>query len=119
MEAVRIADSADRNPDIVVALTYDETVEIQGFPGIEFSSFAGSRGMHGSFSPIDVHNTLVASGPHFKRAHTSHLPSGNVDVAPTIAHVLGLALPEADGRVLITSTSSSGASSVTRRPASP
>jgi hypothetical protein len=55
--------------------------------------------MHGSFGRSDVHNTLIASGPSFKSETISH-PSGNVDVAPTVAYLLGLSLPHADGRVL-------------------
>jgi arylsulfatase A-like enzyme len=57
--------------------------------------------MHGTFSPRDVHNVLIASGPAFKPDfHRDELPSANVDVAPTIAEILGLKLPHADGRVL-------------------
>ena len=76
---------------------------IQGMPGIEFEGVAGNsnHGMHGSFSPRDVHNTLLASGPDFAEAFTDTLPSGNVDVAPTIAKILGLDLPQADGRPLL------------------
>jgi hypothetical protein len=56
--------------------------------------------MHGSFSPIDVHNTLIAAGPDFKAGFQDMYPTGNVDVAPTAAHLLGLSLPQADGRPL-------------------
>jgi arylsulfatase A-like enzyme len=57
--------------------------------------------MHGSFSPRDVHNVLIASGPAFRPDfHRDELPSANVDVAPTIASILGIALPSADGRAL-------------------
>ena len=56
--------------------------------------------MHGSFGRRDVHNTLVASGPDFKAGYSDHLPTGNVDVAPTVAYLLGLDLPGAAGRVL-------------------
>jgi arylsulfatase A-like enzyme len=48
-----------------------------------------------------VHNVLIASGPAFKpEYHRDELPTANVDVAPTIAAILGLKLPNADGRVL-------------------
>ena len=59
--------------------------------------------MHGSFSPIDVHNTLIAAGPDFRTRYLHRLPSGNVDVAPTVAHILGLQLAGRghDGRVLV------------------
>ena len=43
--------------------------------------------MHGSFSPLDVHNTLIAFGPDFREGLKDPLPSGNVDVAPTIAGI--------------------------------
>ena len=56
--------------------------------------------MHGSFSPIDVHNTLLASGPAFRSGVTVSTPTGNVDVAPTVAYILGQSMPQADDRVL-------------------
>src|SRR5262249_50240941 len=50
---------------------------------------------------FDMNNTLVASGPDFKKGHVSDVPSGNIDVAPTILWLLGVE-PAAplDGRVL-------------------
>ena len=103
LSIVHLENAEGRNPDIVVSYTYDEHAIVQGMPGIEFQGVAGhiSRGMHGSFSPIDVHNTLLAFGPHFRESFTDTLPSGNVDVAPTIAKILGIELPNADGRPLL------------------
>jgi hypothetical protein len=90
-----------RNPDIVFSYTWDQSVSIAGMPGIEFQGVNGKRGMHGSFSPYDVHNTLVAMGPDFKSGYADTFPSGNVDVAPTVAKIFGLSLSQADGRVLV------------------
>ncbi|HET7063920.1 MAG TPA: alkaline phosphatase family protein [Rudaea sp.] len=103
LSIVHLENAEGRNPDIVVGYTYDEHAMVQGMPGIEFQGVAGhiSRGMHGSFSPIDVHNTLLAFGPHFREGFTDTLPSGNVDVAPTVAKILGIELPHADGRPLL------------------
>ena len=56
--------------------------------------------MHGSFGVTDVHNTLIASGPSFHTGTVITNPTGNVDVAPTAAYLLGLTMPQADGRVL-------------------
>jgi predicted AlkP superfamily pyrophosphatase or phosphodiesterase len=87
-------------PDVVVSFNWDSQQLVNGLPGIEFESFGGNRGMHGSFSPIDVHNTLLANGPAFRSGATISNPSGNVDVAPTVAFLFGLSMPQADGRVL-------------------
>jgi arylsulfatase A-like enzyme len=48
-----------------------------------------------------MHNTLIAAGPDIKRGETDDLPSGNVDLAPTILQILGIKLPQKmDGRIL-------------------
>jgi arylsulfatase A-like enzyme len=59
-------------------------------------------GTHSSLSPYDLHNTLVACGPNLRRGWVDELPSGNIDVAPTILWLLGIepAAPT-DGRVLL------------------
>ena len=102
LSRVRLENTEGRNPDIVVGYTFDENATIQGFPGIEFEGVSAytSHGMHGSFSPRDVHNTLIASGPDFAEHFVDTLPSGNVDVAPTVATILGISMTQADGRVL-------------------
>ena len=103
LTAVNLENAARKGkgqPDVVVSFDWDDRQLVNGVPGIEFESFGGNRGMHGSFSPIDVHNTLVAAGPSFQKGVVVTLPSGNVDVAPTVAHLLGQAMPQADGRVL-------------------
>jgi len=103
LSLVHLDNVEGRNPDIVVGYTFDEHAVIQSMPGIEFQGVYNhiSRGMHGSFSPIDVHNLLLATGPDFRANFTDTLPSGNVDVAPTIAKVLGISLPQAQGRPLL------------------
>ena len=93
-------ENAVRGPDIIISYAWDADAVIQGFRGTEYASQANERGEHGSFSPIDVHNTLLAAGPGFRQGFSDPLPSGNVDVAPTIAALLGLSLPKAQGRVL-------------------
>lgn len=90
-------------PDLIVSFDWDDSAVIGGSraaKGTEYASMFKSRGMHGSFSPIDVHNTLIASGPHFKAGFASRLPSGNVDVAPTVAAILGIPFSPPHGRVL-------------------
>jgi hypothetical protein len=42
----------------------------------------------------------MARGPHFKPGLRDPLPSANVDIAPTVARILGFSMPDAQGRVL-------------------
>ncbi len=108
-----IQNASARNPDILASMNFDETQSVSGMLGTTFNNSAGNRGMHGSFSPIDIHNTLVAAGPDFKAGFSDALPTGNVDVAPTIAMLMGLSLPQADGRPLLEALKSGGSSSYT------
>ena len=90
-------------PDVVYSFAWDDravSAAAPDTPGTEHSSPHGNRGMHGSFSPIDVHNVLIATGPSFRAGFADDLPSSNLDVAPTIATLLGLHLPRAQGRTL-------------------
>jgi arylsulfatase A-like enzyme len=50
------------------------------------------QGMHGSFSRADTRNFMAAIGPSFKRRFVDRAPIGNVDVAPTVARILGIKL---------------------------
>jgi predicted AlkP superfamily pyrophosphatase or phosphodiesterase len=114
LSIVRLENAEGRNPDIVVGYAFDENAVIRGMPGIEFAgvSARSDRGTHGSFSPRDVRNTLIASGPDFRLAFTDPLPSGNVDVAPTIAYLLGLQMPQAAGRPLLEALRARGGVSI-------
>jgi len=90
-------------PDVVASFSWDEratSAAALDAPGTEHSTPLGLRGMHGSFSPTDVHNTLIAAGPSFRAGFADDYPSSNLDVAPTVAALLGLKLPDAEGRVL-------------------
>ena len=102
LDAIRLQDGAQRAPDIVVSYAWDDRAIVSGAHGIEFAGCQSNvlRGMHGSFSPVDVHNVLLARGPSFQRGWVDARPSGNVDVASTVAHLLGLELPRAQGRCL-------------------
>ncbi len=95
-------DSPDA-PDVAVALRWTDEKNASGFPGEIFAD-GGRRtgqGTHGTLSRYEMHNTLVASGPDFRSGFRDELPSSNADLAPTVAHLLGLPHPPAmDGRIL-------------------
>jgi len=62
------------------------------------------QGNHGSFSRADTRNFMAAIGPDFKAKFVDKAPVGNVDVAPTLAHILGVELPgpgTLKGRVIV------------------
>ena len=54
---------------------------------------SGGVAGHGSSSPWDIHNTLIAAGPDLKRGVALEAPSANVDFAPTFLKLLGIAIP--------------------------
>lgn len=89
-------------PDVVVSMRWMPAANEHEAPGMLIAT-GGSRGggAHGSLSKYEMNNTLVASGPDIKKGLISQIPSGNIDLAPTILHLLGIS-PKApmDGRVL-------------------
>ena len=61
------------------------------------------QGMHGSFSRADTMNFMAAIGPDFKAGFADPAPVSNADVGMTLAHILGLQIPNKGklvGRVL-------------------
>lgn len=69
--------------------------------GVHGSVAAGGVAGHGSSSPWDIHNTLIAAGPDIARGVAIDVPSGNVDFTPTFLTLLGLSIPSSvQGRPL-------------------
>jgi arylsulfatase A-like enzyme len=67
------------------------------------TNLASGQGNHGSFSRADTRNFMAAIGPDFKSGAVITSPVGNMDVAPTAAHLLGIPLSgdgELRGRVV-------------------
>jgi arylsulfatase A-like enzyme len=95
-------DSADA-PDVVLSFRWNENKNQFGVAGMIDADWqrAAGKGTHATLSRFDMHNTLIAAGPDFQRGYVDELPSGNVDLAPTILSVLGITPPHPmDGRVL-------------------
>lgn len=91
----------DTSPDVVLAFRWSEAKNQFGVPGMIDGDWqrAAGEGTHATLSRFDLHNMLIAAGPDFKKGLTSDLPSGNVDLAPTMASILGISA-QMDGRVL-------------------
>jgi arylsulfatase A-like enzyme len=102
----------ERSPDIVFTFPWSSAPNRHGVPGTEYNEISGTRAggavdsgaaNHGGIGPWTIRNTMLANGPDFKRGAVIRTPSSNVDVTPTLLHLLGMnaALAKMDGRPLI------------------
>jgi arylsulfatase A-like enzyme len=87
-----------RSGDVLVSGNWTSDKNAAGFAGTTTQS--GTAG-HGASSPFDIHNPLIAAGPDFREHAASSVPTGNVDLAPTLLRLLGLPVPATmTGRVI-------------------
>jgi arylsulfatase A-like enzyme len=87
-----------RAGDILVSASWTSDKDANGFAG---TTTEGGVAGHGSSSPYDIHNTLIAAGPDFRERAVSDVPTANVDLAPTLLHLLGMKpAPSMTGRVI-------------------
>jgi predicted AlkP superfamily pyrophosphatase or phosphodiesterase len=93
----------DHAPDVVMAFRWyasKNQLDVPGMIDADWQRVAG-KGTHASLSRFDMHNTLIAAGPDFKRGETNDLASGNIDLAPTVLQILGIKpTSKMDGRIL-------------------
>jgi arylsulfatase A-like enzyme len=93
----------DHAPDVVMAFRWNDLKNQFGVPGMIDADWqrAAGKGTHATLSRFDMHNTLIAAGPDFRRGQADDLPTGNIDVTPTILQILGIKAPvQMDGRIL-------------------
>ena len=89
-----------RAPDIVFSFVWSPD-KVGGIPGTAVSSASKLVMDHGSISPYDLRNTLVLSGPDFRSGLRNLAPVGNIDICPTLSHLLDLEVgAKVDGRIL-------------------
>src|SRR5436190_7418591 len=104
-------------PDVEMAFRWTENKNQFGVAGMIDADWqrAAGKGTHATLSKFDMHNTLIAAGPDFRRGETDELSSGNVDLAPTILAILGIkSASQMQGRVLVEAMSATEA-----KPAQP
>ncbi len=88
----------DRSAQILFSPDWTDTPNAHGVRG---SVSAGGTAGHGSSSPWDIHNTLIAAGPDLARGLRLDVPSANVDFMPTFLTLLGIPVPSStQGRTL-------------------
>jgi arylsulfatase A-like enzyme len=94
---------AEDAPDVVMSFRWNENRNQFGVPGMIDADWqrAAGKGTHATLSRFDMHNTLIAAGPDFRHGEFDDLPTGNVDLAPTILQILGIKPKHPmDGRIL-------------------
>lgn len=79
-----------RSAEILVSGNWDEEKNDTGWTG---RTTQGGVAGHGTSSPYDIHNTLLAAGPDFRERTVSRVPASNADLAPTILRILGVSAP--------------------------
>ncbi|MBS0279535.1 MAG: alkaline phosphatase family protein [Proteobacteria bacterium] len=67
--------------------------ELQCTVSISDTPLLTGQGNHGSFSRAETRNFMAAIGPGFKAGYADPAPISNADIAPTLAHLMGLDLP--------------------------
>ena len=97
-----VGNQGPRGPEITMSFRWNSAANDGGYNGKVYStSGRAGQGQHGSMSKHEMNNVMFAWGPGFKQGVRVDVPSGNIDVAPTILRLLGLPGGEAmDGRVL-------------------
>lgn len=94
---------SENAPDLALSFRWNENKNQFGVPGMIDADWqrAAGKGTHATLSRFDMRNTLIAAGPDFNRGQADDYPSGNVDLVPTIFHILGIAPRRPiDGRIL-------------------
>jgi arylsulfatase A-like enzyme len=92
---------SDLAPDVLCALDWDDTANSYGHGGRSAGLDSQYSASHGGISPWEIRNTFVLAGPGLKAGLDDPLPVGNLDLAPTMLHLLGLGRPPGQhGRVL-------------------
>ena len=92
-----------RSPDLIMSFPWNSDANIAGYAGhAPATGGVPGQGQHGSMSRHELRNVGLARGPSLRGKTVIDTPTGNVDLAPTILHLLGITGYEdaMDGRTL-------------------
>jgi arylsulfatase A-like enzyme len=103
LPAALVGGEGRRAPDVAMSFRWSPDGNPAGYGGTIFSTGGvPGQGQHGSMGRSELHNVLFARGPSFKEKLVVDVPSGNIDLAPTILQVLGLPPEQGmEGRALV------------------
>jgi arylsulfatase A-like enzyme len=92
--------------------------DLQTAVQISDTSLQEGQGMHGGFGRDSTWNNMAAIGPDFKKGFIDESAMGNIDIAPTLASILGIEIPSKGtlkGRILKEALTSGAASDSPRK----
>lgn len=72
---------------------YQRPGDLQSAAQISDTNLQEGQGMHGGFGREQTLNNMAAIGPDFKQGFVDEAPVGNIDLAPTVAAILGIEMP--------------------------
>ena len=102
LPASLVGNQGPRSPELTMSFRWDSVANEAGYPGTVYSAHGEpGAGQHGSMSRHEMNNILFAGGPSFRSNLKLDIPSGNLDLTPTILKILGISLSgDMHGRVL-------------------
>lgn len=79
-------------PDVAMSFRWYNEPNASGVSGLIDADWnrKPGEGTHATLSVYDIHNMLVATGLGVRHAFDNNLPTGNVDLAPTVLHLIGV-----------------------------
>ena len=102
LPASLVGNQGPRSPELAMSFRWESTANEAGYLGTVYSAYGEpGAGQHGSMSRHEMNNILFAGGPSFRSKLKLDIPSGNLDLTPTVLRILGLSASESmHGRVL-------------------
>ncbi len=91
LPASLVGNQGPRAPELTMSFRWESADNEAGYPGTVYSTHGEPGvGQHGSMSRHEMNNILFTGGPSFKSNLRLEVPSGNLDLAPTILRILGI-----------------------------
>ena len=103
LPAALIGCDGPRSPDLILSFKWNSDTNASEYAGMAPSTGgAPGQGQHGSMSRHELHNVGFARGPSLRNGSVISTPTGNIDLTPTILHLLGVDAQgtDMDGRVI-------------------
>ena len=88
--------ASERAPDISYTMRTGNGVNAFGYPGTCFADNPDipiGGGLHGGLHRIEINNLLVLGGNEIRAESVQNVPTGVIDIVPTILHRLGVDRP--------------------------